>query len=155
MSPKLKACFQRIETMGDEAAAITSKLVAIESVRPDFSCTSDPVGPGVRQCLAAAVAMCESRGMAVRIHDGQVAVAEIGAGQENLAFVVHLDVVPAGQGWTYPPFSGAIVDGYVWGRGAQDDKGPFASILVAIDALQAELTRRYKTGEATVESLLD
>jgi acetylornithine deacetylase/succinyl-diaminopimelate desuccinylase-like protein len=35
----------------------------------------------------------------------------------------HLDVVPAEpQFWTHPPFSGDIVDGYVWGRGATDMK---------------------------------
>lgn len=36
----------------------------------------------------------------------------------------HMDVVTASSGaWTYPPFSGAVEDGYIWGRGAIDDKG--------------------------------
>lgn len=43
-----------------------------------------------------------------------------------LLFVSHLDVVPVANetlaNWTYPPFSGAVAQGYVWGRGALDVK---------------------------------
>lgn len=51
----------------------------------------------------------------------------------------HLDVVPVEPGtegkWTQPPFSGAIADGYVWGRGAIDDKGRALAALEAVEAL--------------------
>lgn len=42
----------------------------------------------------------------------------------NIVLLSHIDVVPAGDedGWTYPPFSGTIADGMVWGRGAIDNK---------------------------------
>jgi carboxypeptidase PM20D1 len=50
--------------------------------------------------------------------------------------MAHLDVVPAdGAGWTHPPFDGVIAEGYVWGRGAQDDKGSLVAILEAVEAL--------------------
>src|SRR5689334_819022 len=40
-----------------------------------------------------------------------------------LLLSAHLDVVPAEpSAWTHPPFSGEIHDGYLWGRGAIDDK---------------------------------
>lgn len=43
--------------------------------------------------------------------------------QRPVLLMSHLDVVPAEpQFWTHPPFSGEIVDGYVWGRGAVDMK---------------------------------
>ncbi|MDD1685907.1 M20/M25/M40 family metallo-hydrolase [Methanoregula sp.] len=49
-----------------------------------------------------------------------------------LMFCGHVDVVPAlADGWSRPPFSGAIEDGYVWGRGATDMKGGCAAILAA------------------------
>ncbi|TVR38467.1 MAG: M20/M25/M40 family metallo-hydrolase [Bacteroidia bacterium] len=45
-------------------------------------------------------------------------------GKPNIVLMTHIDVVPAGdpEGWTYPPFSGTIADGMVWGRGAIDNK---------------------------------
>ncbi|AGC43959.1 hypothetical protein MYSTI_02643 [Myxococcus stipitatus DSM 14675] len=53
----------------------------------------------------------------------------------------HLDVVPVAAGtaagWVHPPFSGVVVDGYVWGRGALDDKGSVLAQLEAVEALLA------------------
>ena len=53
----------------------------------------------------------------------------------------HLDVVPVEPGteatWTRPPYSGDIADGYVWGRGALDDKGSVLAILEAVEGLLA------------------
>ena len=51
----------------------------------------------------------------------------------------HYDVVPVTPGteklWQQAPFSGAIADGFVWGRGAMDDKGAAVSMLEAITLL--------------------
>ncbi|QJC50731.1 M20/M25/M40 family metallo-hydrolase [Paenibacillus albicereus] len=48
----------------------------------------------------------------------------------------HFDVVPAEEeGWIHPPFSGAIADGRVWGRGAIDTKGTLVCILEAVEQL--------------------
>jgi succinyl-diaminopimelate desuccinylase len=55
---------------------------------------------------------------------------------DRILFCGHVDVVPAlDEGWIYPPFSGTIQDGFVWGRGATDMKGGCASILAAIAML--------------------
>lgn len=54
-------------------------------------------------------------------------------------FTGHMDVVPAdASAWKYAPFSGAIVDGCIWGRGSQDMKGPHCALLSAFDALLSE-----------------
>ncbi|HET6346875.1 MAG TPA: M20/M25/M40 family metallo-hydrolase, partial [Myxococcota bacterium] len=58
-----------------------------------------------------------------------------GAGPRNLAFVAHADVVPPGTGWTRSPFKAEILDGKLYGRGAEDDKGPLAAALVAMRTL--------------------
>ena len=60
----------------------------------------------------------------------------------------HLDVVPVAEGtegtWAKPPFEGVVEDGFVWGRGALDDKGSVLAILEAVEALLAagEVPRR-------------
>lgn len=61
-----------------------------------------------------------------------------GAGKP-IVLLAHLDVVPVEGGtegnWTQPPFSGAVADGYVWGRGALDDKASAMAILEAVEYL--------------------
>jgi len=53
-----------------------------------------------------------------------------------------MDVVPVIPGtendWEHPPFGGVIADGYIWGRGAMDDKGSVLAILEAVEKLLAE-----------------
>jgi carboxypeptidase PM20D1 len=55
--------------------------------------------------------------------------------------LAHLDVVPVIPGtepnWQYPPFSGEIADGYIWGRGTLDDKFGVTGILDAVEGLLA------------------
>jgi acetylornithine deacetylase/succinyl-diaminopimelate desuccinylase-like protein len=53
----------------------------------------------------------------------------------------HVDVVTtAGQNWMRPPFGGELVDGYVWGRGAVDMKGPVAMLVSAFLRAKQEST---------------
>ena len=52
--------------------------------------------------------------------------------------LTHLDVVPAGSDWDYPPFSGQVVDGRLIGRGAIDNKGPTIAAFYALKALKEE-----------------
>lgn len=68
---------------------------------------------------------------------------------EPIVMMGHLDVVPVEPGserlWTRPPFSGAIADGFIWGRGALDDKVGVLSLLEAVEALVAEGLRPRRT----------
>ena len=50
----------------------------------------------------------------------------------------HHDVVEASGEWTHPPFSGAIADGKVWGRGTLDTKGGLAMMFQAAEELIKE-----------------
>lgn len=59
--------------------------------------------------------------------------------EKPVAFLAHMDVVPIAPGtestWTHPPFSGEIRDGYVWGRGAWDNKSNLVAQLEAVELL--------------------
>ena len=58
--------------------------------------------------------------------------------KQGLMLMNHHDVVEATGEWKYPPFSGAIAEGKVWGRGTIDDKGPLWAMLEAAEELAAE-----------------
>ena len=59
--------------------------------------------------------------------------ARLGEGRPHLCFAGHTDVVPVGdeKAWTVPPFSGEVVDGILYGRGAVDMKGCVAAYAAA------------------------
>jgi len=47
----------------------------------------------------------------------------------------HIDVVPAGAGWSVDPFAGEVHRGRIYGRGSADMKGGLAAAIVAVEAL--------------------
>lgn len=59
-----------------------------------------------------------------------------------IVLLAHQDVVPVPAAslaaWSRPPFAGEIAGGFVWGRGALDDKGSLVTILAAVEALAGE-----------------
>jgi carboxypeptidase PM20D1 len=58
------------------------------------------------------------------------------AARKPVLLMAHQDVVPAAEeNWKYPAFSGAIEEGYIWGRGTLDDKGSLLAILEALEFL--------------------
>ena len=59
------------------------------------------------------------------------------ASAQPLVLMAHYDVVPVDESdaWTYPPFEGRVEDGWVYGRGALDDKGPLLVVLEAVENL--------------------
>ena len=58
-----------------------------------------------------------------------------------VALNAHGDVVPPGEGWTHPPYEGAVEDGRMYGRGVAVSKSDFATYAFALRALDA-LARR-------------
>jgi succinyl-diaminopimelate desuccinylase len=65
--------------------------------------------------------------------------ARLGTEGPNFCFAGHLDVVPVGDAaaWTHPPFSAAVVDGNLIGRGAVDMKAAIAAFIAAVGRLKA------------------
>jgi succinyl-diaminopimelate desuccinylase len=59
------------------------------------------------------------------------------AGGPTIALNAHGDVVPAGDGWTYPPYGGVLDNGHIYGRAVAVSKGDFATYVFAARALEA------------------
>lgn len=107
----------------------------IPSVREE-AVEGAPYGIPVRRCLDHALSTAKALGFRTENMDGHLGWCEYGDGDEMVAVLGHLDVVPAGDGWTFDPWGGEIRDGRVWGRGAIDDKGPTIAALFALAALR-------------------
>ncbi len=54
---------------------------------------------------------------------------------DPILLMSHMDVVEPGEGWRYPPFSGEIAEGKVWGRGSADTKCSLMALLQAAEEL--------------------
>ena len=87
---------------------------------------------GAVRALHWVLKLAQSMGLRTGNMDDMVGWAEYGEGDELVAVLGHLDVVPIGSGWTKPPFGGVIEDGRLYGRGATDDKGPILAALFAL-----------------------
>ena len=59
----------------------------------------------------------------------------IGEGKPSVAILAHMDVVPPGNGWEGDPFLPKVREGKIYGRGALDDKGPYAAAWAGVKAI--------------------
>ncbi|MET1013452.1 MAG: dipeptidase PepV [Paenisporosarcina sp.] len=109
------------------------QLIQIPSVL-DESLATDiyPFGPEPYRALEWLLKQGESEGMKIKDVDHIAGHIEMGEGEEILGILGHVDVVPAGKGWTYPPFEGTVVGNKLFGRGSIDDKGPTMAAWMAM-----------------------
>ena len=96
-----------------------------------------PFGKENRRALDLALELSRSAGMRTTDLDGYLGYAEFGEGDKLVMSLGHLDVVPTGPGWKHDPFGAEIEDGYIYARGATDDKGPTMASFYAMRAIQA------------------
>lgn len=95
-----------------------------------------PFGTGPHDCLNYCLKLSSEMGFKAVNIDNMLGFCEYGSGEEMIAVLGHLDVVPEGEGWSYPPYGGVIENGKIYGRGAIDDKGPLMASLYALKALK-------------------
>ena len=142
-----------------------SEILKIDSVRGDKKVDA-PFGEGPKQCLNFILKIALEMGFKIKNVDNYMGWAEYGNGNEMVAVLGHLDVVPAGNGWSKNPFSGDIENGNIHGRGAVDDKGPIIACLYALNAIKNSklpLKRRIRilfgtneeTGSTDIKYYLD
>lgn len=123
-----------IEENWDACLADITRLVEIPSFEElDKAEPGAPFGPGPRAALTEALAIAERMGFQTTDVDGYAGFAELpGESETQLGIIGHVDVVPAGPGWSFPPYEVTIKDGYLIGRGTLDDKGPLMVCLYAL-----------------------
>lgn len=143
-----KALIQWIETHTDEMIADFQRLLRAESVRDESTAQPNaPFGKGVREALDMVLELGQRFGLRPRDFAGYACDLEHGEGAEMVASLSHIDVVPAGNNWTKPPFGAVIEDGYIYARGTTDNKGATLTTIYALRALkelQVPLKRRVR-----------
>jgi succinyl-diaminopimelate desuccinylase len=126
---------QLIDNMKEELIKTTQELIRFKSVKMPEE-PHMPFGPGIDACLNHALETANAIGFETRNVDHYAGYAEMGQGSDMVGILVHLDVVPEGDGWTHDPYSGDIADGRIYGRGINDNKGPAAAALYAMKAVR-------------------
>ena len=119
-----------------QAKTYLKQLLTINSVEGEAE-PGMPFGKGVYECLQTALSIMDEQGLHVKNGNGYYGYGEIGEG-ELFGILCHLDVVPVGKGWTYPPFGAVEENGKIYARGALDDKSPFIACLYALSRLLEE-----------------
>ena len=126
--------------------------VAIISIKSEPE-EGAPYGIGPKNALLNAIAQSERLGLEAVNVDNKVGYTEIGSGDEMVAILGHLDVVPLGDGWTKNP-KGEIVDDRLYGRGTVDNKGPTIASIYALKVIRdlgIDLKRRIRVIYGTDE----
>ena len=121
----------------DEFLTSLKTLISYPSVLNEGE-NGTPFGQAIQDVLEKTLEICRGLGFTTYLDPkGYYGYAEIGQGAELLTVLCHLDVVPSGDeaDWQTPPFEATIKDGWIFGRGVQDDKGPSMAALYAVKAL--------------------
>jgi succinyl-diaminopimelate desuccinylase len=95
-----------------------------------------PYGRECRRALDLALELSQKYGFATTDLEGHLGYADFGAGDPLIMSLGHLDVVPTGPGWKHAPFGAEVDGGYVYARGAEDDKGPTMASFYALRAVK-------------------
>lgn len=124
---------------GDEVVALLQELIQNECVND-----GTPDSGSEFRSVATLADYFGSEGAVVEPHPGRQSVvyrvAGTVPGAPALTLLPHLDVVPVSEeGWDQDPFAAAIIDGFVWGRGAVD--------MLNLTAAMAAVFRPYLTGD--------
>lgn len=135
MSDEIGLFHRWVDDHKDEIIEALQGVLRIPSKKEDPAGPHAPYGKPVRNALDYTLSLCEHLGFRVEDVDGFAGHAEFGEGAEMVAALGHLDVVPEGDRWTHPPFGAEIADGYIYARGASDDKGPTYAALFGAKAL--------------------
>lgn len=129
------ALMKKMDEYQEEILTAIQESMRIESVKGEAK-EGAPYGEGPKAALDHLLSLGAAMGFKTGKADDRVGWIEYGEGEEMVGVLGHLDVVPAGEGWTYPPFAAEIHEGVLWGRGCVDDKGPTVGAVYALKAIK-------------------
>lgn len=136
----MKDYIKIIEEDFQEEIQFLQGLVRINSEQKEAVSTEDgafyPFGQGVEDAYQYTLRGGEQMGFTAADASHYGGHLEYGTAKPILGILAHLDVVPAGDGWTHAPYDGDLEDGWMYGRGTTDDKGPLVAALFAMRALK-------------------
>ncbi len=127
-----------VQSYRDEYIEKTQTLLRIPTLLDHYDPQNfeTPFGTPIREALDWFLDMGEADGFKVKNIDNYAGHLEMGSGDEILGILGHLDVVPTGGKWTYPPFDATIVDDKIYARGSMDDKGPTMAAYIAMKMIK-------------------
>lgn len=125
----------KIDKMKDDIIKSTQELVRINSVEGSPK-DGMPFGEGPAKALNYCLQLCNNLGFKTVNLDNYIGYAEYGEGEEYVGILGHVDVVPEGDGWIYPPYGAEIHDEKIYGRGTMDDKGPIIASVYGLKAIK-------------------
>lgn len=122
--------------MNENFKSHLNNLLSFNSVldEPKPNC---PFGLETRRAYDYFLSLAKSFGFETIDYDGYIGEVVYGTGEE-IGIIGHLDIVPVGTGWSVNPLALTEKDGYYYGRGVSDDKGPLLSCLFALKELKDE-----------------
>lgn len=124
----------KVEEQKENLIKAVQEVVKIKSVKSELV-SGMPFGEGSANVLEKTLEIARDLGFKVVNLDNYVGYAEYGTGEDYIGILGHLDVVPEGDGWKYPPYGAEIHDGKMYGRGTVDDKGAIISALFGLKAM--------------------
>lgn len=127
----------KVLDLKDALVKDTQTILRFASVREAPAGSDMPFGRENAAALEFFLELGRQLGFKTENFSGYAGHVEYGQGEEILGVLCHLDVVPAGDNWTYPPFGGIIANHRLYGRGAVDNKGPAMACLYGLAALKS------------------
>ncbi|MGM0240597.1 Sapep family Mn(2+)-dependent dipeptidase [Enterococcus sp. AZ103] len=111
------------------------KVMSVASVKGAAE-PGAPFGKEPRTVLEVVMNLAAEYGFYTNVVEDAVGYAQWGEDDSYIGVVGHLDVVPAGDGWSYPPFDLSLANGRFYGRGILDNKGPIMACLFGLKLLK-------------------
>lgn len=130
---------ETVDQLKDELIKDTQKIIQFKTVSGGSPTEEKTLQEELPKCFEWLESKAKKFGFDFQLFDGIVAEIEWKSSHKNAKAMViagHVDVVTPGENWTHDAFSGEVVNGEMYGRGTQDDKGPVIQSLYAMYALK-------------------